>query len=98
MAVVIPVTGFLLQRFHTRPVFILAMSVFSAGTLICAVSPGLELLVVGRVVQAVGTAIMMPLLMTTVMTLVPPEGRGKMMGNISIVMSWRRRSARRSPG
>ena len=87
MAVVIPVTGFLLQRFHTRPVFILAMSVFSAGTLVCAVSPGLELLVVGRVVQAVGTAIMMPLLMTTVMTLVPPEGRGKVMGNISIVMS-----------
>lgn len=87
MAVVIPVTGFLLQRFHTRPVFILAMSVFSAGTLVCALSPGLDLLIVGRVVQATGTAIMMPLLMTTVMTLVPPEGRGKVMGNISIVMS-----------
>jgi len=87
MAVVIPVTGFLLQRFHTRPMFVLAMSVFSAGTAVCAVSPGLELLVVGRIVQAVGTAIMMPLLMTTVMTLVPPEGRGRVMGNIAIVMS-----------
>ena len=87
MAVVIPVTGFLLQRMNTRPIFILSMSVFTAGTLLCAVSPGLELLVLGRVVQAVGTAIMMPLLMTTVMTLVPPEGRGKTMGNISIVMS-----------
>ncbi|MGJ8528995.1 MDR family MFS transporter [Maritalea sp.] len=87
MAVVIPVTGFLIQRMNTRPIFILAMSIFSVGTLICAVSPGLELLVFGRVVQAVGTAIMMPLLMTTVMTLVPPESRGKMMGNISIVIS-----------
>ncbi len=87
MAVVIPITGFLLQRMNTRPIFILAMSIFSAGTLICAVSPGIELLVFGRVIQAVGTAIMMPLLMTTVMTLVPPEGRGKTMGNISIVMS-----------
>ncbi len=87
MAVVIPITGFLLQRLNTRPIFILAMSIFTAGTLICAISPGLELLVFGRVVQAVGTAIMMPLLMTTVMTLVPPEGRGKTMGNISIVMS-----------
>ena len=87
MAVVIPITGFLLQRLHTRPIFILAMSIFSIGTLVCAVSPGLELLVVGRVVQATGTAIMMPLLMTTVMQLVPPEGRGKTMGNISIVMS-----------
>lgn len=87
MAVVIPVTGFLLQRVNTRPMFILAMSIFSIGTLICALSPGIELLITGRVVQAVGTAIMMPLLMTTVMTLVPPASRGKTMGNISIVMS-----------
>jgi DHA2 family lincomycin resistance protein-like MFS transporter len=87
MAVVIPVTGFLIQRMHTRPVFMLAMSIFSAGTLICAISPGLELLVFGRIIQAVGTAIMMPLLMTTVMTLVPPESRGRVMGNISIVIS-----------
>ncbi|KKB08826.1 major facilitator transporter [Devosia chinhatensis] len=87
MAVVIPITGFLLQRINTRPIFLLAMSVFSVGTLVCALAPGLELLVTGRVVQAIGTAIMMPLLMTTVMTLVPPEGRGKTMGNISIVMA-----------
>ncbi|KKB76549.1 major facilitator transporter [Devosia soli] len=87
MAVVIPVTGFLLQRLNTKPMFMIAMSVFTAGTLVCALSPGLELLIVGRVVQAIGTAIMMPLLMTTVMSLVPPEGRGKIMGNISIVMS-----------
>lgn len=87
MAVVIPITGFLIQRLNTRPIFILAMSTFSLGTLICAVSPGIELLIVGRVVQAVGTAIMMPLLMTTVMTLVPPEARGRTMGNISIVIS-----------
>lgn len=87
MAVVIPITGFLLQRINTRPIYMLAMSIFSVGTLVCAVAPGLELLVFGRVVQAIGTAIMMPLLMTTVMTLVPPEARGKVMGNISIVMS-----------
>jgi DHA2 family lincomycin resistance protein-like MFS transporter len=87
MAVVIPVTGYLLQRLNTRPVFILAMSLFSAGTLISALSPGFVMLVVGRIVQASGTAIMMPLLMTTVMHLVPPESRGKTMGNISIVIS-----------
>ncbi len=87
MAVVIPITGFLLQRINTRPIYMLAMAIFSLGTLICAISPGLELLVAGRVVQATGTAIMMPLLMTTVMTLVPAEARGKVMGNMSIVMS-----------
>jgi len=87
MAVVIPVTGFLIQRLNTRPVFIAAMTLFSTGTLIAALAPGFEVLLLGRIVQASGTAIMMPLLMTTVMTLVAPASRGKTMGNISIVIS-----------
>jgi DHA2 family lincomycin resistance protein-like MFS transporter len=87
MAVVIPVTGFLLQRFNSRPIFLLAMTLFTTGTALAALSPNLGVLIVARVVQASGTAIMMPLLMTTVMTLVAPQNRGKMMGNISIVMS-----------
>jgi len=87
MAVVIPITGYLLQRLNTRPVFILAMSLFSGGTLISALAPGFAMLVIGRIVQASGTAIMMPLLMTTIMNLVPPETRGKTIGNISIVIS-----------
>nr|WP_154921970.1 MDR family MFS transporter [Microbacterium testaceum] len=87
MAVVIPITGFLLQRFTTRQVFITAMSLFSTGTLVAFLSPGFELLVVARVIQASGTAIMMPLLMTTIMTIVPPAQRGRMMGRVSIVMA-----------
>ena len=87
MAVVIPITGFLLQRFNTRPVFIAAMTLFSTGTLIAAVAPGFEVLLAARVVQATGTAIMFPLLLTSVMTLVPPAHLGRMMGNISIVIS-----------
>jgi DHA2 family lincomycin resistance protein-like MFS transporter len=87
MSVVIPATGWLLQRLGTRGAFILAMSLFSAGTLIAALSPGFGLLVVARVVQATGTAIMMPLLMTTIMTVVPPHHRGKVMGNVSLVIA-----------
>jgi MFS transporter, DHA2 family, lincomycin resistance protein len=87
MAVVIPVTGFLLQRLHTRVIFVTAMTLFSTGTFVAALAPGLEVLVVARVIQASGTAIMLPLLMTTVMTLVPPESRGRTMGNITTVIS-----------
>jgi MFS transporter, DHA2 family, lincomycin resistance protein len=87
MAVVIPTTGFLLQRISTRTVFLLAMGLFSAGTLVAAVSPGFWLLFFARIVQASGTAIMIPLLMTTVLTLVPVERRGVVMGNISIAIS-----------
>jgi DHA2 family lincomycin resistance protein-like MFS transporter len=87
MSVVIPVTGFLLQRMNTRPIFIWAMSLFSLGTLVATVAPNLEALVLARVIQASGTAIMMPLLMTTAMTLTPPETRGKTMGFITTVIS-----------
>ncbi|MEN5073591.1 DHA2 family efflux MFS transporter permease subunit [Isoptericola cucumis] len=87
MSVIIPATGFLLQRLGTRGAYLLAMSLFSAGTLLAALSPGFGWLLVGRIVQASGTAIMMPLLMTTIMTIVPPAIRGKVMGNISIVMA-----------
>ncbi len=87
MAVVIPITGFLLRRFTTRAMFVSAMSLFSLGTLLALVAPGFEFLVAARVVQASGTAIMMPLLMTTLMTIVPAHARGRMMGRVSIVMS-----------
>jgi len=87
MAVVIPITGFLLQRYSTRAMFIAAMSLFSLGTVVAAIAPGFAVLLLGRIVQATGTAIMLPLLMTTVMNLVAPSARGRVMGNISIVIS-----------
>lgn len=87
MSVVIPITGFLIRRIPTRSLFGIAMALFSAGTFVAAVAPGFAILLAARVVQASGTAIMLPLLMTTVMTLVPPARRGAVMGNISIVIS-----------
>jgi DHA2 family lincomycin resistance protein-like MFS transporter len=87
MSVVIPITGFLIRRVSTRLLYGIAMSLFSTGTLMAAVAPGFVVLLAARVVQASGTAIMLPLLMTTVMTLVPPARRGAIMGNISIVIS-----------
>lgn len=87
MAVVIPTTGFLLRRFTTRQMFLTALTLFSAGTLLAIFAAGFPMLLGARIVQASGTAIMMPLLMTTVMNLVPPASRGRIMGRVSVVMS-----------
>ena len=87
MAVVIPTTGFILERLSTRKAFFLAMGLFTLGTVIAAIAPGFGVLLLGRVVQATGTAVMMPLLMTTILTLVPMNKRGMVMGNITIAMS-----------
>ncbi|MFV0635001.1 MDR family MFS transporter [Demequina sp.] len=87
MAIIIPITGFLLQRFPTRPLYIVAMSAFAAGTLLAALAPGFEVLLVARVIQACGTAVMLPLLMTTVISIVPEHERGRRMGTIGMVIS-----------
>jgi DHA2 family lincomycin resistance protein-like MFS transporter len=87
MAVVIPITGFLLQRFPPRRVYLASMLLFSTGTLVSALAPGFPVLLAGRIVQAAGTAVMVPLLMTTVLRLVPPERRGTTMGTITIVIA-----------
>jgi DHA2 family lincomycin resistance protein-like MFS transporter len=87
MAVVIPTTGFLLERFTPRQVFLASLIAFSVGTLINGLAPGFGVLLVGRVVQACGTAVMLPLLMTSVMRLVPASRRGATMGTITIVIA-----------
>ncbi|WP_035733183.1 DHA2 family efflux MFS transporter permease subunit [Gulosibacter molinativorax] len=87
MAVVIPTTGYILQRFTTRQIFLAAMTAFAIGTLVCLVAPGFTALLVGRVIQAAGTGVMMPLLMTTLMNVVPASQRGRWMGMVSMVIS-----------
>ncbi|GHF53999.1 DHA2 family lincomycin resistance protein-like MFS transporter [Amycolatopsis bartoniae] len=87
MAAVIPVTGWFLQRVTTRRAFAVAMGVFLAGTVLAAVAPSFAVLLAGRIVQAAGTAVMMPLLMTTLMTVVPEHDRGRVMGNVTLAMS-----------
>ncbi|WP_078856975.1 MDR family MFS transporter [Streptomyces sp. NBRC 109706] len=87
MAVVIPTTGLILKRFSTRAVFVTSMSLFTVGTALSAAAPGFPVLLAGRIVQAAGTAVMLPLLITTVLTFVPASRRGRTMGLISIVIA-----------
>jgi DHA2 family lincomycin resistance protein-like MFS transporter len=87
MASVIPLTGWFLQRVTTRTAYAVAMATFCLGTLLGAIAPSFELLLAARAVQAGGTAVMMPLLMTTLMTVVPVQDRGRVMGNVMMAIS-----------
>lgn len=87
MAVVLPTTGWMLERFTTRAVFVAAISAFLLGTVVAALAPSFGVLLVARVAQGVGTAMIMPLLMTVAMTLVPAARRGAVMGLIGVVMA-----------
>ncbi|OPH60452.1 MFS transporter [Paenibacillus ferrarius] len=84
--VMIPITAFLIERYGSRFMFLTAMILFTAGAVICAVAPNFSILMAGRVVQASGAGIIMPLMMTVFLTVFPPEKRGSAMGTMGIAM------------
>lgn len=87
MAVVIPTTGYLLSRFSPRNIFLVAIAFFLVGSFLAAVAPNFAVMLLARIVQACGTAIIMPLMMTTSLRLVPAHQRGTIMGLNSVVIS-----------
>lgn len=82
----IPLAAFLIERFGTRRLFLASMLFFTVGSLICGVAPGFSIILVGRLIQAVGGGIMMPLVMTIILSVFPPEIRGKGMGILGLAM------------
>jgi DHA2 family lincomycin resistance protein-like MFS transporter len=87
MAVVIPATGFLTERFQMRTVFTLAMSLFVVGTVVAILAPDFNTLLIGRIIQAIGTAIVTPLAYTAVSSLVAAARRGHVMALVTVATS-----------
>ncbi|TWT01960.1 DHA2 family efflux MFS transporter permease subunit [Planomicrobium sp. CPCC 101079] len=86
--VMIPVTAFLIGKFSTRRLFLTAMGLFAAGTIICAFAPGFSVLIAGRIIQASGAGIMMPLTQTIFFVIFPVEKRGQAMGLFGLVIAF----------
>ncbi|GGD12500.1 MDR family MFS transporter [Pontibacillus salipaludis] len=86
--VMIPITAFLIGRFTTRGLFLTAMGLFAFGTLICAIAPNFPLLMVGRILQASGAGIIIPLMQTILFMIFPIEKRGAAMGMFGLVISF----------
>lgn len=84
--IVIPLTAYLMGTFTTRQLFLGAMVCFGVGSVFCAAAPDFLVMMIGRVIQAAGAGIMMPLMMTVILNLYPPETRGRAMGTIGIAM------------
>ncbi|MFF2016813.1 DHA2 family efflux MFS transporter permease subunit [Paenibacillus sp. NPDC058177] len=84
--VLIPITAYLMQRFTTRELFQTAMVIFLGGTIVSAVAPNFDILLVGRLIQAAGAGIIMPLLMTVILTVFPPDKRGAAMGMVGFAI------------
>ncbi|MBS4173623.1 DHA2 family efflux MFS transporter permease subunit [Bacillus sp. FJAT-49736] len=82
----IPITAFLIARLGTRKLFLSAIFAFTIGSVLCSISTTFSLLMIGRIIQAAGAGVIMPLLMTVFMTIFPPEKRGAAMGLMGVAM------------
>ena len=84
--IIIPMTAYFMNRFSAKKIFLSAMGLFLIGTTISGLSFAFPMLIVGRMIQATGASILMPLLMNTMIRSFPPEKRGTAMGLFSLVM------------
>lgn len=86
MGVVTPVSAVLLQWFTTRQLFLGTMVIFSIGTSICAAAPTFPVLLAGRLIQAIGTGLLIPIIFNVFLLIFPPARRGKVMGFVGLVI------------
>lgn len=86
LGILVLLTGILMQKFTTRQMFMTAISLSIIGTILAAVAPVFSVLLIGRIIQAAGLAITLPLTQNVIFTIFPPNKRGAAMGVMGLVM------------
>lgn len=86
LGILVPVTGILMQKFTTRQMFLTSIILLLGGTILAAIAPSFSILLIGRVIQAAGLAINLPLTQNVIFTIFPPNKRGAAMGILGLVM------------
>ena len=87
LAIFVPLSSYLVRWFTTRQLIIGALTISAVGSLLAALAPSFAILLAGRVVQAVGTGIILPLMFSVVMLIFPVQKRGAVMGIVGIVLT-----------
>lgn len=78
--ILIPASAFFIQRFTDKKLFITAMALFTLGTFLASIAPAFGVLLGARMIQAAGSAIMMPLLMNVMLTAFPSKNEALQWG------------------
>ena len=87
-AVIIPLNAYFMGKFRTRTLFIGGLVLFTAGTLIAAAAPAFWVILIGRMLQAAATGIVMPMVFTLILLVFPREKRGGAMGIVGLVIAF----------
>ncbi|ANK61446.1 DHA2 family efflux MFS transporter permease subunit [Loigolactobacillus backii] len=86
VGIVLPLSGLLSRWFTTRQLLIFALCDFIVGALVAALSPNFTFLLIGRLIQGIGTGILLPLIFLVALTIYPMEKRGAAMGLIGLTI------------
>lgn len=87
-AIMIPITAYLTERYSTRRLFLVSMGLFTAGSLLAGWGPQFIVLLAGRLVQALGAGILMPMVMTVLVLTFPVDRRGAALGIFGLVVAF----------
>lgn len=86
LGILVPVSALLLQWFSTRQLFTASLLFSILGTIVAGFSPNFELLLFARVIQAIGTGLLLPLMTTVILIVIPSHKRGTAMGMMGLVI------------
>ncbi|ABJ68616.1 MDR family MFS transporter [Pediococcus pentosaceus] len=84
--IMIPISAWLTSRVPSKRLYLSAMAVFLIGTILCYTAPTFQVLLAGRLIQALGVGVTMPLLQTLMLTIFPANQRGSAMGLAGLVI------------
>lgn len=80
MGIVMPLTAFLIKKISTRKLYISSILCFIIGELVCILAPGFSVMMVGRVLQAIGNGVLTSMGQVIILSIYPKEKKGTMMG------------------
>lgn len=86
--IAIPVTAALLDKYSSRTLYLLALTVFTLGTALGALANSFTVLLVARIIQGLAAGLIMPMIQTLMMTMYPIHRRGAAMGLVGLVVSF----------
>jgi len=87
LGILVPVSSLLIQWFTTKQLLVASLAFSIAGTILAALAPAFPILLIGRLVQAVGTGILLPLMMNVMLLIFPIHKRGAVMGVMGLVIT-----------
>src|SRR5262249_48394028 len=84
LAAVIPVTGWAARRFGAKPVYLLSLVLFTAGSVLCGVATSVTMLIVFRVIQGVGGGMLLPVGQLMMARAAGPTRMGRVMSIVAV--------------